>query len=177
MAGSSSAGAVGGAGVLFGAELVGGEGAVDSAPDVAVESSPDVGVGGESEAGALGSVGVVEGDAGACCWRRSPPVAVSEPRVVPPDRSEPPTRADTGLCPISSTVVTTTIASPNTATPVAATIAQRRQRRRGGLRRGSRWAGSGGRSLADRSTGDCGDRTSRLPAMRSPAWVRRMDSV
>jgi hypothetical protein len=62
VAGSSSAGAVGGAGALFGAELVGAElvgaeGAVDSAPDVAVESSPDVGVGGESDAGAVGSVG------------------------------------------------------------------------------------------------------------------------
>jgi hypothetical protein len=160
------------AGALFGAE-VGAEGTVDSAPDVAV--------GGESDAGAFPPVGVVDGDPGACCCRLSPPVAsMSEPRVVPPDWSEPPTRADTGFCPISSTVVTTAIANPNTATAVAATIAQRRQRRqrgRGRLRRGSRWAGSGGPSPADRSAGDCGDRTRRRPARRSPAWVRRMDSV
>lgn len=92
MAGSSSAGAVGVAGALFGAEEVRAEGAADSPPDVTVDSSPDVGVGGESDAGALPSVGVAEGDAGACCCRLSPPVApVSDPRVVPPVWSEPPT--------------------------------------------------------------------------------------
>jgi hypothetical protein len=58
VAGCSSAGAVGVAGALFGAE-VGAEGTVDSAPDVAV--------GGESDAGAFPPVGVVDGDPGACC--------------------------------------------------------------------------------------------------------------
>jgi hypothetical protein len=62
-----SAGAVGVAGALFGAEEVRVEEALDSAPDVDVESSPDVGAGGKSDAGAVPSVGVVEGDAGACC--------------------------------------------------------------------------------------------------------------
>ena len=62
-----SAGAVGVAGALLGAEEVRVEEVLDSAPDLGVESSPDVAVGAGSDAGAVPSVGVVEGDAGACC--------------------------------------------------------------------------------------------------------------
>jgi hypothetical protein len=53
----------------------------------------------------LGEVGVVS---------REDEALVSEPIVVPDDE-EPPTRADTGCCPISSTPVTMAIASPKTA--------------------------------------------------------------